>query len=179
MFWQKGKKLVFWFLSICLFKCVKARVKALGYGKEGDRRKQPWSTELINSEKICICNREKNLSFRSSKVLSVFSCFLRNILSVFFLIVFFFSYQKLCLFIKLVIRLIYPTSSKKLSKWFWYVKGEINAKTLSFIFSSVCLTAQTSSCTAMQLKVLKDKYIGSFGYFCILVFSFVMWKKAV
>lgn len=173
MFWQKGKKLVFWFLSICLFKCVKARVKALGYGKEGDRRKQPWSTELINSEKICICNREKNLYFRSSKVLSVFFCFLINILSVFFLIVFLFSYQKLCLFIKLVIRLIHPTSSKKLSKCFWYVKGEINARTtiaISFISSSVCLTAQTSSFTAVQLKVLKHKCIGYFGYFCILVF---------
>lgn len=106
--------------------CVQARVKALGCSKEGGEGKQHWSTELINSKKICTCNRDKNPYFRSSKVLSVFFRFLRNILDVFFLIVILFAYQKLYLFIMSVIRLIRPTISKKLSKCFWYVKEERN-----------------------------------------------------
>lgn len=105
---------------------VEARVKALGYSKEGDGEKQQWCTELIISKTICICNRDKNLYFRSSKVLSVFFYFLTNILDVFLLTVILFSYLKLCLFIMPVIRLIHPTISKKLSKCFWYVKEERN-----------------------------------------------------
>lgn len=80
MVWQKSKKTSLLISNDFLVPlCVKARVKAFGYSREGDGRRQPWSTEM-SSKKICICNREKNPYFKSSKFLSVFSHFLRNVL---------------------------------------------------------------------------------------------------
>lgn len=49
--------------------CIQGRIKGLGNSKEGDRRKQQWSTELVNRTKNFVLVAEIKIHyFAPSKV---------------------------------------------------------------------------------------------------------------